>query len=88
MNVPVVLASVPLMLTVSTPLVATPVPVDAATVELDSPVQVNSTLMYPHFTERCILNNSNYSVWPFYEVGSVGGEQNSEFLALAGAVNC
>ena len=46
MNVPVVHSSVSLMLTVSTPLVATPVPVDRVTVEMDSPVQVTILIDY------------------------------------------
>ena len=40
MNVQMVHSSVSLMLTVSTLLVATPVPVDRVTVEMDSSVQV------------------------------------------------
>ena len=40
MNVSMVLPSVPLMLTVPTPLVASPVPVDTVTEDMDSPVQV------------------------------------------------
>ena len=49
MNVPVVLASaVSLILTVSTPLVATPVPVARVTGEVDSPVQVTILIDYWH----------------------------------------
>ena len=43
MNVSMVLPSVPLMLTVPTPLVATPVPVTRATVGMDAPVWVSSS---------------------------------------------
>ena len=46
MNVPMVLPSVKLMLTVSTPLVATPVPVATVTEDMDSPVQVTINIPF------------------------------------------
>ena len=43
MSVPLVLITVTRMLSVQTPLVASPVPVTRATVEMDSPVRVSSS---------------------------------------------
>ena len=44
MSVPLILITVTLMLSVQTPLVATPVPVTRATVGMDAPVWVSSGL--------------------------------------------
>ena len=48
MSVPLILITVTRMLSVPTPLVASPVPVTRATVEMESPVWVSKSLVLEH----------------------------------------
>ena len=53
MSVPLVLITVTLMLSVLTPLVASPVPVTRATVEMESTVWVSKSLVLEHIDSCC-----------------------------------